>query len=146
MNKNTLKTSLRMMIVLGALVLIAQGAAAAEDDAATTADDNWGTPMGAGLALGLAAIGAGFSQAAIGSAAVGMIAEDGIRDVERSRGLGDVYKRQEWQCTENNNRLRKSREDECRSEFGSVFCNHTNSSATDSCLGEPSTNGCESQC
>ena len=43
MNKNTLKTSLRMMIVLGALVLIAQGAAAAEDDAATTADDNWGT-------------------------------------------------------------------------------------------------------
>ena len=79
MNKNTLKTSLRMMIVLGALVLIAQGAAAAEDDAATTADDNWGTPMGAGLALGLAAIGAGFSQAAIGSAAVGMIAEDGSK-------------------------------------------------------------------
>ena len=78
MNKNTLKTSLRMMIVLGALVLIAQGAAAAEDDAATT-DDNWGTPMGAGLALGLAAIGAGFSQAAIGSAAVGMIAEDGSK-------------------------------------------------------------------
>ena len=79
MNKNTLKTSLRMMIVLGALVLIAQGAAAVEDDAATTADDNWGTPMGAGLALGLAAIGAGFSQAAIGSAAVGMIAEDGSK-------------------------------------------------------------------
>ena len=26
-------------------------------------------------------------------------AEDGIRDVERSRGLGDVYKRQEW-CSE----------------------------------------------
>ena len=25
-------------------------------------------------------------------------AEDGIRDVERSRGLGDVYKRQELQC------------------------------------------------
>ncbi len=23
-------------------------------------------------------------------------AEDGIRDVERSRGLGDVYKRQYW--------------------------------------------------
>ena len=78
MNKNTLKTSLRLMIVLGALVLIAQGASAAEDDAATT-DDNWGTPMGAGLALGLAAIGAGFSQAAIGSAAVGMIAEDGSK-------------------------------------------------------------------
>ena len=27
-------------------------------------------------------------------------AEDGIRDVERSRGLGDVYKRQS-QCLEN---------------------------------------------
>ena len=25
-------------------------------------------------------------------------AEDGIRDVERSRGLGDVYKRQVWSC------------------------------------------------
>ena len=25
-------------------------------------------------------------------------AEDGIRDVERSRGLGDVYKRQELLC------------------------------------------------
>ena len=25
-------------------------------------------------------------------------AEDGIRDVERSRGLGDVYKRQESRC------------------------------------------------
>ena len=25
-------------------------------------------------------------------------AEDGIRDVERSRGLGDVYKRQEIRC------------------------------------------------
>ena len=78
MNKNTLKTSLRMMIVLGALVLIAQGAAAANVEADGAYDD-WGTPMGAGLALGLAAIGAGFSQAAIGSAAVGMIAEDGSK-------------------------------------------------------------------
>ena len=26
-------------------------------------------------------------------------AEDGIRDVERSRGLGDVYKRQEINCS-----------------------------------------------
>ena len=25
-------------------------------------------------------------------------AEDGIRGVERSRGLGDVYKRQVWDC------------------------------------------------
>jgi len=78
MNKNTLKTSLRMMIVLGALVLIAQGAAAANVDADGAYDD-WGKYIGAGIALGLAAIGAGFSQAAIGSAAVGMIAEDGSK-------------------------------------------------------------------
>ena len=26
-------------------------------------------------------------------------AEDGIRDLVRSRGLGDVYKRQEWRCS-----------------------------------------------
>tara|TARA_B100000609_G_scaffold55351_1_gene43108 strand:- start:4484 stop:4783 length:300 start_codon:yes stop_codon:yes gene_type:complete len=75
MNKNTLKTSLRMMIVLGALVLIAQGVAADNHDAPT----DWGTPLGAGIALGLAAVGAGISQAAIGSAAVGMIAEDGSK-------------------------------------------------------------------
>jgi V/A-type H+-transporting ATPase subunit K len=78
MNKNTLKTSLRMMIVLGALVLIAQGAAAVNVDADGAYDD-WGKYMGAGIALGLAAVGAGISQAAIGSAAVGMIAEDGSK-------------------------------------------------------------------
>jgi len=78
MNKNTLKTSLRIMIVLGALVLIAQGAAAVNTDADGAYDD-WGKYIGAGIALGLAAIGAGFSQAAIGSAAVGMIAEDGSK-------------------------------------------------------------------
>ena len=78
MNKNTLKTSLRMMIELGALVLIAQGAAATNVDADGAYDD-WGKYMGAGIALGLAAVGAGISQAAIGSAAVGMIAEDGSK-------------------------------------------------------------------
>ena len=41
------------MIVLGALVLIAQGAAADSHDAPT----DWGTPLGAGIALGLAAVG-----------------------------------------------------------------------------------------
>ena len=66
------------MIVLGALVLIAQGAAAANVEADGAYDD-WGKYIGAGIALGLAAIGAGFSQAAIGSAAVGMIAEDGSK-------------------------------------------------------------------
>ena len=27
-------------------------------------------------------------------------AEDGIRDLVRSRGLGDVYKRQHWSCVD----------------------------------------------
>lgn len=81
MNKNTLKTSLRTLLVLATLALIAQGAAAAEN---TTTDDSSATDgmtgdVGVGLALGLAAIGAGFSQAAIGSAAVGMLAEDGSK-------------------------------------------------------------------
>ncbi len=82
MNKNTLKISLRTLIVLMVVSLVAQGVAA--QDAATTEDDsndiNGDIGMiGVGLALGLAAIGAGFSQAAIGSAAVGMLAEDGSK-------------------------------------------------------------------
>mgnify|MGYP003381616289 CR=1 FL=1 len=32
-------------------------------------------------------------------------AEDGIRDLVRSRGLGDVYKRQAYRSPRNNNRL-----------------------------------------
>ncbi|MBQ46088.1 MAG: F0F1 ATP synthase subunit C [Zetaproteobacteria bacterium] len=59
------------------IVLVAQGVTAAEGDG----DDNVSTEaayksLGAGIALGLAAIGAGMSQSAIGSAAVGMLAED----------------------------------------------------------------------
>jgi V/A-type H+-transporting ATPase subunit K len=82
MNNNTLKMSLRTLIVLLVLTLVAQGVAAQE--VATTDDDsndiNGDIGMiGVGLALGLAAIGAGFSQAAIGSAAVGMLAEDGSK-------------------------------------------------------------------
>ena len=80
MNKNTLKMSLRTLIVLATLALVAQGVAAAEytttDSGAT---DGMTGDVGVGLALGLAAIGAGFSQAAIGSAAVGMLAEDGSK-------------------------------------------------------------------
>ena len=68
-----------MMIVLGALVLIAQGVAAEANTEADGVYDDWGKYMGAGIALGLAAVGAGISQAAIGSAAVGMIAEDGSK-------------------------------------------------------------------
>ena len=82
MNKNTLKISLRTLIVLLVVSLVAQGVAA--QDAATTDDDSNDINgdigiIGVGLALGLAAIGAGFSQAAIGSAAVGMLAEDGSK-------------------------------------------------------------------
>jgi V/A-type H+-transporting ATPase subunit K len=73
--------SLRTLIVLLVLTLVAQGAAA--QDAATDDDSNDINGdigmIGVGLALGLAAIGAGFSQAAIGSAAVGMLAEDGSK-------------------------------------------------------------------
>ena len=80
MNKNTLKTSLRTLIVLLTLALVAQGvAAAAGDTTDSSATDGMTGDVGVGLALGLAAIGAGFSQAAIGSAAVGMLAEDGSK-------------------------------------------------------------------
>ena len=80
MNKNTLKMSLRTLIVLATLALVAQGVAAAEDVTTDSgATDGMTGDVGVGLALGLAAIGAGFSQAAIGSAAIGMIAEDGSK-------------------------------------------------------------------
>ena len=79
MNKNTLKTSLRTLIVLLTVALVAQGVAAAEETTDTAATDGMTGDVGVGLALGLAAIGAGFSQAAIGSAAVGMLAEDGSK-------------------------------------------------------------------
>ena len=81
MNNNALKMSLRTLIVLLVLTLVAQGVAA--QDAATTDDSNDMEGdigmIGVGLALGLAGLGAGISQAAIGSAAVGMLAEDGSK-------------------------------------------------------------------
>jgi V/A-type H+-transporting ATPase subunit K len=76
--KTTLKNTLRALIVLAAFALIAQGAAAAETTTTATGNTITGD-LGVGIALGLAAIGAGFSQAAIGSAAVGMLAEDGSK-------------------------------------------------------------------
>ena len=81
MNKNTLKMSLRTLIVLLALTLVAQGVAAqdaAEDSGEDTNVGNIGN-IGVGIALGLAGLGAGYSQAAIGSAAVVMLAEDGSK-------------------------------------------------------------------
>jgi|TARA_B100000287_G_C20621174_1_gene775994 V/A-type H+-transporting ATPase subunit K len=81
MNKNTLKMSLRTLIILLVLTLVAQGVAAqdaAEDSGEDTNVGNIGN-IGVGIALGLAGLGAGYSQAAIGSAAVGMLAEDGSK-------------------------------------------------------------------
>ena len=82
MNKNTLKMSLRTLIVLLVLTLVAQGVAAqdaaADDSGEDTNVGNIGN-IGVGIALGLAGLGAGYSQAAIGSAAVGMLAEDGSK-------------------------------------------------------------------
>ncbi len=81
MNKNTLKMSLRTLIVLLVVTMVAQGVAAQDAAAAEDENDINGDigMIGVGLALGLAAIGAGYSQAAIGSAAVGMLAEDGSK-------------------------------------------------------------------
>jgi V/A-type H+-transporting ATPase subunit K len=72
---NVLKNGLRIMAVLMIATSVA-GIATAE-----TGDDNQNTVdawkgLGAGIAVGLAAIGAGISQANIGAAAVGMLAED----------------------------------------------------------------------
>ena len=81
MNNNTLKMSLRTLIILLVLTLVAQGVAAqdaAEDSGEDTNVGNIGN-IGVGIALGLAGLGAGYSQAAIGSAAVGMLAEDGSK-------------------------------------------------------------------
>ena len=74
MNIRRMKMSLRALIVLMSITLLAQGVLAAE-----VAYDGWGKYMGSGIALGLAGIGAGYSQGCIGSAAVGMLAEDGSK-------------------------------------------------------------------
>ncbi len=73
--------SLRTLIVLLVVTMVAQGVAAQDAAAAEDENDINGDigMIGVGLALGLAAIGAGYSQAAIGSAAVGMLAEDGSK-------------------------------------------------------------------
>ena len=78
MKKRSMKLSLRLLLVLMSITMLAQGILAAQVDADGNYDD-WGKYMGAGIALGLAAIGAGYSQGNIGSAAVGMLAEDGSK-------------------------------------------------------------------
>ena len=74
MNIRRMKMSLRALIVLMSITLLAQGVLAAE-----VAYDGWGKYMGSGIAFGLAGLGAGYSQGSIGSAAVGMLAEDGSK-------------------------------------------------------------------
>ena len=74
MNIRRMKMSLRALIVLMSITLLAQGVLAAE-----VAYDGWGKYMGSGIALGLAGLGAGYSRGSIGSAAVGMLAEDGSK-------------------------------------------------------------------
>lgn len=68
------RTSLRVLIVLMGMIIIAQGVVAEGEDNEFT--EAYGKNIGAGIALGLAAVGAGISQGGIGSAAVGMLAED----------------------------------------------------------------------
>ncbi|MEK9731567.1 MAG: hypothetical protein VW230_07395 [Candidatus Poseidoniales archaeon] len=80
MKTNTMKNAIRALIALFAITLIAQGVAA---EPAEGTSENWNNGLygnvGVGLSLGLAGVGAGISQAAIGSAAVGMLAEDGSK-------------------------------------------------------------------
>jgi V/A-type H+-transporting ATPase subunit K len=74
MNVKNVRISARILLILMGMVAIVQAVAAAGDDNASTVDAMKG--LGAGIALGLAAVGAGISQGGIGSAAVGMLAED----------------------------------------------------------------------
>ena len=77
MNVRNTRMSARILIVLMGIILIGQTVTAAEGEAADNASTEQAYKnLGAGLALGLAAIGAGISQSGIGSAAVGMLAED----------------------------------------------------------------------
>ena len=77
MKKMSMKLSLRLMLVLMSITMLAQGVLAAANVNGNY--DDWGKYMGAGIALGLAGLGAGISQGSIGSAAVGMLAEDGSK-------------------------------------------------------------------
>ncbi len=74
MKMNGLKNGLRIMAVLMVATAIAGIATAEGEDNASTVEAWKG--LGAGIAVGLAAFGAGYSQANIGAAAVGMLAED----------------------------------------------------------------------
>ena len=77
MKMNIVKMSLRTLVVLMLVVLIAGSASAAGDDNESTVAAMG--KIGAGIAVGLAGVGAGLSQGNIGAAAVGMLAEDASR-------------------------------------------------------------------
>ena len=79
MKNMSMKLSLRLMLVLMSITMLAQGVLAAANVNADGNYDDWGKYMGAGIALGLAGLGAGISQGSIGRAAVGMLAEDGSK-------------------------------------------------------------------
>ena len=79
MKKMSMKLSLRLMLVLMSITMLAQGVLAAANVNADGNYDDCGKYMGEGIALGLAGLGAGISQGSIGSAAVGMLAEDGSK-------------------------------------------------------------------
>ncbi len=74
MKMNVMKNGIRIMAVLMIASAIA-GIATAEGEDNQSTVDAW-KGLGAGIAVGLAAFGAGYSQANIGAAAVGMLAED----------------------------------------------------------------------
>ena len=80
MKTRILKMSLRTLALLMLVALVSDTVAAEDTEAADNEStvDAWGK-LGAGLAVGLAAIGAGISQGNIGAAAVGMLAEDSSR-------------------------------------------------------------------
>jgi V/A-type H+-transporting ATPase subunit K len=75
MNVRNARMSARILIVLMGIILIGQTVTALEGDDNASTEAAYKN-LGAGLALGLAAVGAGISQGGIGSAAVGMLAED----------------------------------------------------------------------
>ena len=77
MQNNILKNGMRMAIACLLLALLSQSVAAEGD-----APDNAQTveafgKIGAGIALGLCGVGAGYSQAQLGAASVGYMAEGG---------------------------------------------------------------------
>jgi len=75
MNVRNARMTARILIVLMGIILVGQTVTALEGDDNASTEQEY-TNLGAGLALGLAAVGAGISQGGIGSAAVGMLAED----------------------------------------------------------------------